>query len=448
MMESPQVDYQEQPSVFDKLMEPVQPFIEKQNQELTPHYLEKFSYQEFFRLLIFYYVSDIPSIALLLDTYLKKGLLPPALKLSQVARSTFNDAFERFSPDLFQAVFIHLLNTLSLKAIPELAALGILYCIDGSLFPLLSSVLWAEYKENFRAAKMHLCFELNRMIPVNIIIGTGNSNERDALRQMLVAGVTYIADRGYVCFQLFHDILTAQAHFVFRVKSNLVYTVQESLAVQLPKTVQKLFQNVTDQIIQCNNDPFGHTYRLVRFQVGTEQFYLLTDRIDLTTFQIIILYAYRWQVELTFRFLKRTMYGIHMINNSECGVHIQFYVTLIVALLQLKLKQYAMLQNEQENQSTDTDTNQHTDAYGDTDTNTDTNQDTDTHPDADANAESPTGEANTAPGKTISHPYQFFDMIGEKLKKYWKIGIHWLSALRMILDHPFDNAAIKILASG
>jgi hypothetical protein len=431
MVKSPQVDYQEQPSVFDKLMEPVQSFIEKQNQELNHHYLEKFSYKEFFRLLIFYYVSNIPSIALLLDTYLEKGLLSPALKLSKVARSTFNDAFERFSPDLFQAVFIHLIKTLSLKAISELAALGTLYCIDGSLFPILSSVLWAEYKENFRAAKMHLCFELNRMIPVNIIIGTGNSNERDALRQMLVATVTYIADRGYMCFQLFHDILTAQAHFVFRVKSNLVYTVQESLTVQLPKTVQTLFQDVTDQIIQCSNDPFGHTYRLVRFQVGTEQFYLLTDRTDLTTFQVIMLYAYRWQVELTFRFLKRTMQGIHLINQSECGVKIQFYVILIVALLQLKLKQYSLLQHEQDNQNTDIDS----------DTN---NQYIDTT----ADSESPTAETDTTHEKAISHPYQFFDMIGEKLKKYWKIGIHWLSALRTILDHPFDNAAIEILASG
>jgi hypothetical protein len=415
-------------------MEPVQSFIERQNQELTPHYLEKFSYYNFFRLLIFYYVSDIPSIALLLNTYLKKDLLSPALKLPKVARSTFNDAFERFPPDLFQSAFIYLLKTLSLKAIPELAALGTLYCIDGSLFPILSSLLWAEYKENFQAAKMHLCFELNRMIPVNIIIGTGKSNERDALRQMLVAKVTYIADRGYVCFQLFHDILMAQAHFVFRVKSNLVYTVQESLPVELPKTVQALFQNVTDQLIQCNNDPFGHTYRLVRFQVGTEQFYLLTDRTDLTTFQIIMLYAYRWQVELTFRFLKRTMRGIHLINNSECGVSIQFYVILIVALLQLKLKQYTMLQHEQENQGPDTDA--------------DPNADTDQEPDVEANVDNSTSKAATASGKPISHPYQFFGMIGEKLKKYWKIGIHWLSSLREILDHPFDNAAIEILASG
>jgi len=111
---------------------------------------------------------------------------------------------------------------------------------------------------------------------------------------------------------------------------------------------------------------------------------------------------------------------------------IQFYLILIVALLQLKLKQYTLLQHEQENQDTDTD--------ADADTNQETN--------ADANVENSTGKADTAPGKAISHPYQFFDMIGEKLKKYWKIGIHWLTALRKILDHPFDNAAIKILARG
>jgi hypothetical protein len=35
MMESSHVDYKNHPSVFDKLMEPVQLFIEEQNQELV-----------------------------------------------------------------------------------------------------------------------------------------------------------------------------------------------------------------------------------------------------------------------------------------------------------------------------------------------------------------------------------------------------------------------------
>jgi hypothetical protein len=95
-------------------------------------------------------------------------------------------------------------------------------------------MLWAEYTSKHQALKLHLCFELNRMIPVNFIIGSGNSSERQALKTMLEGGITYIADRGYMCFQLFHDIQEALSFFVFRVKNNLVYQTTEPLIVQLP----------------------------------------------------------------------------------------------------------------------------------------------------------------------------------------------------------------------
>jgi len=52
-----------------------------------------------------------------------------------------------------------------------------------------------------------------------------------------------------------------------------------------------------------------------------------------------MLYAYRWQIELMFRFLNRTMNGIHLIKQSQQGVTIQFYMILIVVLLELYLKQ-------------------------------------------------------------------------------------------------------------
>ena len=60
-----------------------------------------------------------------------------------------------------------------------------------------------------------------------------------------------------------------------------------------------------------------------------------------------MLCAYRWQIELFFKFLKRTINGIHLIKNMENGVTIQFYALLIVALLELKLKQDILIQNEQ-----------------------------------------------------------------------------------------------------
>ena len=425
------------PTVFDTLLEPVQNFIEQQEGERTHHHNETFTYLAFFRLLTYYFLSGLPSIALFLNTYLKKGLLPTALQLQAVPRSTFNDAFERFSPDMFRAVFVVLLSSLSLQAVPELAALGVFYCVDGSLFPTLSSIQWAEYTSHTQALKLHLAFELNRMVPVNFIVGSGNSSERNALRQMLCDGVTYIADRGYVGFRLFHDVLQANAHLIFRMKANLQYQVTVTLPLNIPAAAHAIFRDISDTLIVCDNDPYTHVYRLITFRVGTSTFLLLTDRHDLTTFQIMLLYAYRWQVELIFRFLKRTMTGIHLINQSQDGVTIHFYMLLIVALLQLHLKQRAVAHIEQSGQEAGQDVPQP--------------PDTSEPPEA---LETPQSSPTTPifhdiPGQTtLSHPYHFFAMIGEKLTAYWKIGIHWLHTLRTILSHAFNDRALELLGSG
>lgn len=443
------------PTVFDKLLEPVCPFVEEQDQKLTRHRNEKFFFPAFFRLLIFYFVSGIPSVKLLIDTYLKKDLLSPDLNLPKVPYSTFNDAFERFPPDLFKAIFASLLCSVSLQSVPELATLGILYCVDGSLFPALRSVRWAVYKKNCRAIRLHLCLELNRMIATDIMVGSGNSSERDALRQMLVRGVTCIADRGYASFRMFHDIVQAHAHFIIRVKSNLLYTTVVSLSVQLPASLKLLFSHVTDQVIQYDNDPRSYVWRLVRFQVCGDLFYILTDRFDLSTFQVIMLYAYRWQVELLFRFFKRTINGIHLIKQDKNGVTVQFYAMLITALLQLKLKQDTLIQKEQEPlrsesedsdcQSEETDTPNSDDIIGSSHILPDM-----PGMESDPSDSSPQheDEYKVKSGGAVSHPYQFFEMIGEKLSKYWKIGIHWLTTLRQILHCPFDDRAIEILGSG
>jgi len=119
----------------------------------------------------------------------------------------------------------------------------------------------------------------------------------------------------------------------------LIYTTIKDLPVDLPDSVSNVFAQVSDELMGYANDPHQKTYRLVRFSVNHELYLLLTNRLDLTTFQVIMLYAYRWQIELLFRFLKRTMNGIHLVRHDATGVTIQFYAMLIVALLQLHLKQ-------------------------------------------------------------------------------------------------------------
>jgi IS4 transposase len=158
-------------------------------------------------------------------------------------------------------------------------------------------------------------------------------------------------------------------------------------------------------------------YRLVRFRVAAESYYILTNRFELSTFQVMMLYAYRWQVELLFRFLKRTMNGLHLIKNTNRGVTIQFYALMITALLELHLKQQIMTQYDEDHDeiSIDNDTRSEDDF---------------------SNSET-----------RLSDTGQFFKIIGDKLKRYWKIGIHWLSALRSLLGRPFDKRAVEILGS-
>lgn len=404
------------PSVFEKLIEPVADFIQKQDQQLPKHPNQKLFYIDFFRLLLYFYVSGSESLKLFIKTRLNSGLLSPSLGLCPVPYTTCLDAFDRFSPDLFQAVFRHLLTNFPFKSVPEFVTLGTLCCIDGSLFPVIQSMAWASYTSTHQALKLHLCFELNRMIPVDFQVGSGNSSERTALISMAQAGVTYIADRGYMSFALCHQLVQKQAHFILRVKTNLLYYVLEPLKVTLPESVRSLFQNVTDEIIRYTNDENHGVYRLVRFSIDGENYFILTDRRGLTTFQIIMLYAYRWQIELMFRFLKRTLNGIHLVKHDERGVTIQFYMILIVALLELFMRQSVL------------------DSAGARDDNTEPHV-------------SPSKDSEVKTASSRLDGVEFVATLGRKIKKYWKIGIHWLTALRDLLIEPFNERAIRILAN-
>jgi hypothetical protein len=257
------------------------------------------------------------------------------------------------------------------------------------------------------------------MMPAHFLVDTGNSNEKKALLQMVEAGVTYIADRGYLSFALLAAIAVAEAFFVVRAKTNLVYKRVEKLPVDLPASVQHLFRHVTDQRVRLKNAQGRPIYRLVKFWVGNERYLILTNRFDLTTFQVILLYAYRWQVELVFRFLKRSLNGLHLLSHSANGVTIHFHALLVTALLELRLKQQCVAACDP--------------------VLTDQDAPTEAKPPAIAGLMVDPERLEGARGNT------FLATIGEKLHRYWKISKHWLVTLRNYLARPFDQPVIAAL---
>jgi transposase len=208
-----------------------------------------------------------------------------------------------------------------------------------------------------------LAFNLNQICPSEFVIQAANSSERSFLKSIIEQGVTYIADRGYFAFDLIAEIVNKSAFFVFRIKDKIRFVSTESLA--LTGKIPICFDNVQDDMVRFTNDKNGLIYRIVRFRVWKSYFVLVTNRLDLTTLQVILMYAYRWQIELLFKVIKRTLNGIHLMVQNEKGVKVYFYLLMICCLLQIKLKQdlQKFSIKKKKNEKTKTITSQNPDVW-------------------------------------------------------------------------------------
>jgi len=250
---------------------------------------------------------------------------------------------------------------------------------------------------------MHLAFELNRMIPVQFISTDANGCEKKALMEMLEAGVTYIADRGYISFKLFQSVVEQQAFFIIRIKSAMKITVVQSLEVAIPEDWQSFFSDVSDLTIYFSNDPSKISYRLITFSFENEYYRISTNRTDLTTGQIIMLYAYRWQIELFFRSIKRTFHALHLWSHNERGIEIQFYIYLISYLLLLHFKQ-ELLQEQMK-------------------------EETRNHP-TEAEKPQPIQQESRS---TRTPARGLVTLLGGRLKIFWKMSVHWIRCIQNLI---------------
>jgi hypothetical protein len=392
--------------IFNKITAPLQVILKKEADQLTgDSLLYKLSLYYLTMNLVYAIIKKIPSVALL-ATDIKTSADALALELVNASSSMYSEALMRYSPKIFQRIFVALVEQLTFLEIPEIKALGRFILVDGSIFPAFRTMAWASYKSKSNAIKLHLSFELNRMIPVQFFSTDANCNERKALASMLEAGVTYIADRGYVSFDIFQQIVSLQAFFIIRIKGNIKCTILNNLDVIIPDNWQLFFSEVSDSIIKFSGDKNKATYRLVTFVAYDEIYRITTNRLDLTTGEIIMLYAYRWQIELFFRCIKRTFNALHLWSHSENGVAIQFYLYLIVYVLMINFKQ--SLNKPQD--STEKATSKHLEKH-----------------------------ALRTPARGI------VTLLGAKLKTLWKISIHWITCIQNLLLKPLTPDVVAII---
>ena len=332
-------------TTFHELLAPVMPIIQQIEHDRPKHHNEDLTWSDFTRILVYFFTNDRTSGNELIVALRSAD---PALGLPKTSRRALSEGFWRFSPKLLQHVLTTYLTTATHPDIPELSFIGPTYAVDGSLFPLIQAIYWPKTQGIVKNVKLHLKFSLTRAIAVDFVLGDEHSSERAAFRAMIQPEQIYVLDRGYMEYQLVQDVNDRGAWLVVRAYNNIEVETLEDLPVILPDTVKSQWSEVRDRIVRPKDPAYAHIrFRLVECTVGTTTYRLITNLYHLTTFQIILLYAYRWQIELIFRYLKHTMHSIHLITQHPTGIHNFFYALLLTAVLHLHFKQRCLAEEEQ-----------------------------------------------------------------------------------------------------
>lgn len=317
---------------FDELLKPAQsilatahPLVAKGNRPL------QMNFEQQLRALIYFHLEEHTSgrhliQALEEDDFARNHIAPP----EGIRKSSFFEAIN--SRGLEQLGYVY--EQLQLQATNLLPAqhteLGELVGIDGSLIQAVLSMYWADYRDGSKKAKVHVGFDINRAIPSKIFLTDGNEGERPFVSMILSPGQTGVMDRGYQCHKSFDRWQTEGKHFVCRIKANTKKTCIRSNEIPSNSIV------FYDSVVLLGTPNINQTQKQVRvvgYRVDNIDYWVATDRHDLSAEQIAFVYKLRWQIEKFFAWWKRHLKVYHLIARTEYGLMVQILSGLITYLL-------------------------------------------------------------------------------------------------------------------
>ncbi len=287
--------------------------------------------EDLLNILTYYHLQEFSSgrelIQALQEDEYAKDLVAP---VGGIKRSTFFDTVNDRGVEQLLHVFTELQKQVPGTLPSQYSELGDLVAIDGSLIDSVLSMHWAEYRSNSKKAKLHLGFDLNHGVPHKLFLTEGKGAERPFVSKIIDPGQTGVLDRGYQAHHLFDQWQQDNCHFVCRIKKSTNKTILEELPVQENSHV------FFDSKVLLGSSPLNQTkepLRLVGYIVEGKEYWVATDRFDLSADQIALIYKLRWDIESFFAWWKRHLKVYHLFARSENGMMVQILSGLITYLL-------------------------------------------------------------------------------------------------------------------
>jgi len=240
-----------------------------------------------------------------------------------IKKSSFFEAINSRGLEQLTSVF----NELQIQASQVLpkkhTEYGDLIAIDGSFINAVLSMHWADYRDGSKKAKVHVGFDLNHSIPSKIFLTDGKSAERPYVEQILDPGQTGVIDRGYQSYKDFDRWQNEKKHFICRIKENALKTVIRAHETSKDSIV------FYDAIVLLGTKGINQTekeVRVVAYRIGSTNYWIATDRYDLSAEQIAAVFKLRWDIETFFAWWKKHLKVYHIIARSEYGLMVQVQV--------------------------------------------------------------------------------------------------------------------------
>lgn len=272
-----------------------------------------------------------------------------------VTRSNLSKANEVRNPQIFEDFAYHMIEVARKKRInTDFVIDGKVYAFDSSTIDLCLNVFWwAKFRHTKAGIKLHTLYDIETDIPAFIHITEAKIHDVNAMDVIpYEISAYYIFDRGYYDLKRLFHINEISSYFVIRPKSRMRYKV-----IKDNNTKHNKGGILSDQEIELtaytSNNKYPKKLRRVVYYAETlnRTFIYITNNFEISADQIALLYKYRWQVELFFKWIKQHLKIKSFWGRTESAVRIQIFTAItaycMVAIvehdLQLRRSTYEVL---------------------------------------------------------------------------------------------------------
>jgi len=269
---------------------------------------------------------------------------------------SLSEAVSVFAPERLEAIIAELGEQLEpVVRDGRIQSLGqVVTAVDGTLLKKLPTIASASLQKNASHRwKLHAHFEVLKGVPRRMDLtgasGRGDAGEKAVLRRTLEPDRLYVADRGYEQFSLFNAIVAAGSGYVVRIRNDRAFTPECEHPISDEAAAEGVLEDAVGRLGSPNSKRIehpDHPVRLVRVKATPhpkrggrrrasthEEIVLATNRLDVPPEVISLIYQYRWQVEIFFRFFKHVLGCRHLLSERPDGIAIQTYCAIIACLL-------------------------------------------------------------------------------------------------------------------